>query len=248
MKPASIHYRGRHFVVTEIAAGELVGIASIARPPVRAPGCHPSTWSTSFVAASRSSKRSLASLEEIRNDEVGRAHPGRRRALVTTGAPPRKDLRGRDEQLVEQRAQDQRARSSGFLLEARVMSRRTPRADPDSALLRQRAPRARARRRHRPRGARRAGNERARCGLRVHDLQRHHGQRHARGGPLSLLGRLRQAGYDPSQTERVEQHLSYAGRQKGTDTFGAMGPRLVTKDEIAESRPPGPRPAKSVAS
>ena len=38
---------------------------------------------------------------------------------------------------------------------------------------------------------------------------------------------------DPSQTERVEQHLSYAGRYKGTDTFGAMGPWLVTKDEIA---------------
>ncbi len=37
---------------------------------------------------------------------------------------------------------------------------------------------------------------------------------------------------DPSRTERVEQHLSYAGRYKGTDTFGAMGPWLVTKDEI----------------
>jgi 2-keto-4-pentenoate hydratase/2-oxohepta-3-ene-1,7-dioic acid hydratase in catechol pathway len=34
------------------------------------------------------------------------------------------------------------------------------------------------------------------------------------------------------ETERVEQHLSYAGRYKGTDTFGAMGPWLVTKDEI----------------
>lgn len=38
---------------------------------------------------------------------------------------------------------------------------------------------------------------------------------------------------DPNQTERVEQHLSYAGRYKGSDTFGAMGPWLVTKDEIA---------------
>jgi 2-keto-4-pentenoate hydratase/2-oxohepta-3-ene-1,7-dioic acid hydratase in catechol pathway len=38
---------------------------------------------------------------------------------------------------------------------------------------------------------------------------------------------------NPSETERVEQHLSYAGRYKGTDTFGAMGPWLVTKDEIA---------------
>ena len=38
---------------------------------------------------------------------------------------------------------------------------------------------------------------------------------------------------NPDETERVEQHLSYAARYKGTDTFGAMGPWLVTKDEIA---------------
>jgi 2-keto-4-pentenoate hydratase/2-oxohepta-3-ene-1,7-dioic acid hydratase in catechol pathway len=37
---------------------------------------------------------------------------------------------------------------------------------------------------------------------------------------------------NPDETERVEQHLSYAGRYKGTDTFGAMGPWLVTADEI----------------
>jgi 2-keto-4-pentenoate hydratase/2-oxohepta-3-ene-1,7-dioic acid hydratase in catechol pathway len=37
---------------------------------------------------------------------------------------------------------------------------------------------------------------------------------------------------DPNTTERVEQHLSYAGRYKGTDTFGVMGPWLVTADEI----------------
>lgn len=38
---------------------------------------------------------------------------------------------------------------------------------------------------------------------------------------------------DPNETERVEQHLSYAARYKGTDTFGALGPWLVTRDEIA---------------
>ena len=37
---------------------------------------------------------------------------------------------------------------------------------------------------------------------------------------------------DPAQTERREQHLSYAGRYKGCDGFGAMGPWLVTRDEI----------------
>ena len=37
---------------------------------------------------------------------------------------------------------------------------------------------------------------------------------------------------DPSETERVEQHLSYAARYKGTDTFGVMGPWLVTTDAV----------------
>ena len=39
---------------------------------------------------------------------------------------------------------------------------------------------------------------------------------------------------DPDKTERVEQHLSYAARYKGSDTFGAMGPWLVTRDEIED--------------
>jgi 2-keto-4-pentenoate hydratase/2-oxohepta-3-ene-1,7-dioic acid hydratase in catechol pathway len=38
---------------------------------------------------------------------------------------------------------------------------------------------------------------------------------------------------DPDKTERVEQHLSYAARYKGTDTFGVLGPWLVTRDAIA---------------
>ncbi len=37
---------------------------------------------------------------------------------------------------------------------------------------------------------------------------------------------------DPGQLERREQHLSYAGRYKGTDSFGVLGPWLVTADEI----------------
>jgi 2-keto-4-pentenoate hydratase/2-oxohepta-3-ene-1,7-dioic acid hydratase in catechol pathway len=39
---------------------------------------------------------------------------------------------------------------------------------------------------------------------------------------------------DPGKLERREQHLSYAGRYKGTDSFGAMGPWLVTRDEIPD--------------
>jgi 2,4-didehydro-3-deoxy-L-rhamnonate hydrolase len=37
---------------------------------------------------------------------------------------------------------------------------------------------------------------------------------------------------NPEKTERVEQHLSYAGRYKGSDTFGPMGPWVVTRDEV----------------
>jgi 2,4-diketo-3-deoxy-L-fuconate hydrolase len=39
---------------------------------------------------------------------------------------------------------------------------------------------------------------------------------------------------DPNATKRVEQHLSYAARYKGTDTFGVLGPWLVTADEIPD--------------
>jgi 2-keto-4-pentenoate hydratase/2-oxohepta-3-ene-1,7-dioic acid hydratase in catechol pathway len=39
---------------------------------------------------------------------------------------------------------------------------------------------------------------------------------------------------NPEETERVEQHLSYAARYKGSDSFGVLGPWLVTKDEIAD--------------
>lgn len=39
---------------------------------------------------------------------------------------------------------------------------------------------------------------------------------------------------DPDKLERREQHLSYAGRYKGTDSFGVMGPWLITRDEIPD--------------
>jgi 2-keto-4-pentenoate hydratase/2-oxohepta-3-ene-1,7-dioic acid hydratase in catechol pathway len=37
---------------------------------------------------------------------------------------------------------------------------------------------------------------------------------------------------NPNEVERVEQHLSYAARYKGTDTFGVLGPWLVTADAV----------------
>ncbi|MFZ1989498.1 MAG: fumarylacetoacetate hydrolase family protein, partial [Alphaproteobacteria bacterium] len=39
---------------------------------------------------------------------------------------------------------------------------------------------------------------------------------------------------DPDKVERVEQHLSYAARYKGTDGFGPMGPWLVTRDAVPD--------------
>ena len=39
---------------------------------------------------------------------------------------------------------------------------------------------------------------------------------------------------DPEQTKRVEQHLSYAARYKGSDCFGVMGPWLVTADDVPD--------------
>ena len=39
---------------------------------------------------------------------------------------------------------------------------------------------------------------------------------------------------DPDKLERREQHLSYAARYKGADTFGPIGPYLVTKDEVPD--------------
>ncbi len=39
---------------------------------------------------------------------------------------------------------------------------------------------------------------------------------------------------DPDKLERREQHLSYAGRYKGTDSFGVLGPWLVTADEVRD--------------
>lgn len=39
---------------------------------------------------------------------------------------------------------------------------------------------------------------------------------------------------NPDEVERVEQHLSYTARYKGSDTFAPMGPWLVTRDEVPD--------------
>jgi 2-keto-4-pentenoate hydratase/2-oxohepta-3-ene-1,7-dioic acid hydratase in catechol pathway len=37
-----------------------------------------------------------------------------------------------------------------------------------------------------------------------------------------------------SDTERVVQHVSYSARYKGSDTFGVLGPWLVTRNDVAD--------------
>lgn len=39
---------------------------------------------------------------------------------------------------------------------------------------------------------------------------------------------------NPDDVEKVEQHLSYTARYKGTDSFGPAGPWLVTKDDVPD--------------
>lgn len=39
---------------------------------------------------------------------------------------------------------------------------------------------------------------------------------------------------NPDEVTKVEQHLSYTARYKGTDTFGPCGPWLVTKDDVQD--------------
>lgn len=55
-----------------------------------------------------------------------------------------------------------------------------------------------------------------------------------RAGDLFHYQALYAAKEDPDKLEKREQHLSYAGRYKGTDHFGVLGPWLVTKDEVGD--------------
>lgn len=55
-----------------------------------------------------------------------------------------------------------------------------------------------------------------------------------RAGDLFHYQALYASKADPNKVEQREQHLSYAGRYKGTDNFGVLGPWLVTKDEVED--------------
>jgi 2-keto-4-pentenoate hydratase/2-oxohepta-3-ene-1,7-dioic acid hydratase in catechol pathway len=55
-----------------------------------------------------------------------------------------------------------------------------------------------------------------------------------RAGDLFHYQALYASEDDPDRIEQREQHLSYAGRYKGTDCFGVLGPWLVSCDEVAD--------------
>lgn len=55
-----------------------------------------------------------------------------------------------------------------------------------------------------------------------------------RAGDLFHYQALYASAENPDKVEKREQHLSYAGRYKGTDNFGVLGPWLVTKDEAGD--------------
>ncbi|MFW2369018.1 MAG: fumarylacetoacetate hydrolase family protein, partial [Desulforhopalus sp.] len=55
-----------------------------------------------------------------------------------------------------------------------------------------------------------------------------------RAGDLFHYHALYASKNDPDKIEKREQHLSYAGRYKGTDNFGVLGPWLVTRDEVED--------------
>jgi 2-keto-4-pentenoate hydratase/2-oxohepta-3-ene-1,7-dioic acid hydratase in catechol pathway len=55
-----------------------------------------------------------------------------------------------------------------------------------------------------------------------------------RAGDLFHYQALYASKKDPGRIEQREQHLSYAGRYKGTDNFGVLGPWLVTGDEVGD--------------
>jgi 2,4-diketo-3-deoxy-L-fuconate hydrolase len=55
-----------------------------------------------------------------------------------------------------------------------------------------------------------------------------------RAGDLFHYQALYASKSDPDKLEKREQHLSYAGRYKGTDNFGVLGPWLVTGDEVGD--------------
>ena len=229
MKLASIHYRGRDLVVTELAPGELVGIASL---PGRQSG--PPVDMLDIIRGGEPLKQALlTSLAKIGADEpVARIPAADVRWYPPVRRPGKICAVAMNNSSSNERKISAPDHPAFFLKPAScLVGHREPirirpyygsvHPEPELAVVIGRQTRDVA-----ATGALDAVygytifNDITGNGMRAED-RFHYWAVYAKKD-------------DPSETERVEQHLSYAGRYKGTDTFGALGPWLVTKDEIAD--------------
>jgi 2,4-didehydro-3-deoxy-L-rhamnonate hydrolase len=229
MKLASIRYNGRDMVAAEVAPGELVGIASLPGRP-KSPG---GVDMLDVIRGGEPLRAAIAaSLEGLRdNDDVARMA-----AAEVTWYPPVRRPGKICAVAMNNSASNERKVSApdhpAFFLK------------PPSCLVGHREP-IRIRRYYgsvhpEPELAVVIGRETrdiaaadaldAVYGYTIFDDITGNGMRNEDRFHYYALYQKKD---DPDATERVEQHLSYAGRYKGTDTFGALGPWIVTKDEIA---------------
>jgi len=228
MKLASVHYRGRDLVATEIAPGELVAIASL---PGRQPGA-PVDMLDIIGGGEPLKQVLLASLDKIRSDEsVARIPAAEVRWYPPVRRPGKICAVAMNNSSSNERKISAPDHPAFFL-------------KPPSCLVGHREP-IRIRRYYgsvhpepelavvigRPtRDVPATSALDAVYGYTIFDDITGNGMRAEDRFHYYALYPKKGS---PNETERVEQHLSYAGRYKGTDTFGAMGPWLVTKDEVA---------------
>ena len=228
MKLASIQYRGRDMVAAEIAPGELVGISSLPGRPPSPAGIH----LPDLILGGEPLRQAIAqSLEAIRNDDNVARIPA---AEVTWYPPVRWPLKICAVAMNNSASNERKVSAPdhpAFFIK------------PASCLVGNRQP-IRIRRYYgsvhpEPELAVVIGRQ-MRDVAAVNALDYVYGYtifNDVTGNGMRSEDRFHYYALypkkdNPNETERVEQHLSYAGRYKGSDTFGVMGPWLVTKDEI----------------
>jgi 2-keto-4-pentenoate hydratase/2-oxohepta-3-ene-1,7-dioic acid hydratase in catechol pathway len=230
MKLASIRYRNRDMIAAEIAPGELVGIASLPRPQ----GTPAGTFDMIDVIRGGEALRQLLaeSLEKIREDDTVARIP----ASEVTWHPPVRRPGKICAVAMNNSASNERKISApnhpAFFLKPAscLVGHREPirvrpyygsvHPEPELAVVVGRETRdVEAMDALEAIYGYTIFNDVTGNGMRAEDMF-HYYAVYAKKD-------------NPDETERVEQHLSYAARYKGTDTFGALGPWLVTRDEIA---------------
>jgi 2,4-diketo-3-deoxy-L-fuconate hydrolase len=230
MKLASIHYRGRDLVATELAPGELVAIASL--PGRKAPPNAPVDM-LEIILGGDALKQALAtSLEKIRNDEsVARIPAAEVRWYPPVRRPSKICAVAMNNSSSNERKISAPDHPAFFLKPATcLVGHREPiRIRPYYGSVHP-EPELAAVIGSFTRDVPAANALDAVYGYTIFDDITGNGMRaEDRFHYWAVYAKKDK----PDETERVEQHLSYAGRYKGTDTFGAMGPWLVTKDEVA---------------